>query len=162
MKITYYLTRPVSLEILTVLVIGISILIIRHHNLTQIPVLAVLREQQAVAKRCAPNDRLYLVPYAKWISEIDATACPQDFLHAWEKYVCDVRALSALDRVEAGKSMMSIAAAVVAENPESLLDAIPRQAEQLEMARNAAAVDWQNVKYVALRYGIKLNRIQYS
>jgi len=38
--------------------------------------------------------------------------------------------------------------------------AVPR--EQVETARNTAAADWENVKHVALRYGIKIVPIQYS
>jgi len=162
MKITYYLTRPASLEILTVLVIAISFLIIRSHKPAQAPVLAVLREQQAVAIKCTQRDRLLLIPYAKWIAEIDATACPQDFFQAWQKYVCDVQTLSALDHAEAGKALVSIGAAIVTENPAPLPGAMPQNPARGDVARDTAAADWQNVKYVALRYGINIPSIRFG
>src|SRR5215469_5662350 len=103
MKIGYYLTRPVNLEILAILVIAISFMAVQSHKPAQVPVLAVLHEQQALAKKCTPRDRLLLVPYARWLAEIDATACPLDFFQAWEKYVGDVRTLSTIDHAEPGK-----------------------------------------------------------
>ena len=162
MKIGYYLTRPVSLEIMTVLVIAVSFLMIRYHKPGQVPVLAVIREQQAVAQQCAPRDRLLLVPYARWLAQIDATACPADFFQAWQKYVCDVRILSAIDHSEAGRAMVSIGAAVFTVNPSAFLGPMPNHPARVEVARNTAAADWENVKHVALRYGIKIAAIQYS
>lgn len=159
MKIMYYLTRPLSLEILTVLGLVISFLVVHKPG---VPVLAVLRQQQAVAMKCTPRDHLLLVPYARWLSQIDATACPDDFLQVWQKYVFDVRLLSAIDRAETGKAVLSIGAAVITENPTAFLGAIPRPTEQVETARNTAAADWENVKNVALRYGIKLPPIQFA
>ena len=162
MKIMYYLTRPLSLEILTILALAISFLVVRHNRPAQVPVLAVLREQRAVAEKCTPRDHLLLVPYARWLAQIDATACPADFAQAWQKYVCDVRLLSAMDHAEAGEAMVSIGAAVITENPAAFLGAMPRHPEQVDVARNTAAADWENVKHVALRYGIKIAPIQYS
>lgn len=162
MKIMYYLTRPVSLEILTILGIAISFFIIRYHKPARVPVLAVLREQQAVAKRCTPRDRLLMVPYAYQIGQIDATTCPDDFFRAWEKYVFDVRTLALMDRAETGKSVVSIGAAVITENPAAFLGAIPRPSQQVETARNTAAADWENVKSAALRYGITMPPIQFA
>ncbi len=162
MKIGYYLTRPANLEILTILVIAISFMAIRVQRPAKVPVLAVLHEQEAVAKRCTPRDHLLLVPYARWIAQIDATGCPRDFFQAWQKYVCDVRMLSAIEHAEAGKAMVSIGAAVITENPTAFLGAIPRHPEQVEIVQNTTAADWENVKNVALRYGIKIAPIQYS
>jgi hypothetical protein len=162
MKMGYYLTRPINLEILAILVIAISFMAIRSHKPAQVPVLAVLREQQVLANRCTPRDRLLLVPYARWLAQIDATACPSDFFQAWEKYVCDVGVLSAIDHAEAAKTMASIGAAVITGNPASFPLTSPRHPEQVQVARNTAAADWENVKHVALRYGIKVAPIQYS
>lgn len=162
MKIGYYLTRPVRLEIMTVLAITISFLVMHLDKPTKAPVLAVLREQQVVAEKCTPRDHLLLVPYARWLAEIDATACPADFFQAWQKYVCDVRTLSTIERAEAGRAMVSIGAAVITEDPAAFLGAMPRHPKQVEMAQSTAAADWENVKHVALRYGIKILPIQYS
>ena len=157
MKIGYYLTRPFSIEVLTVLVICLSLLIFRYHKPVQVnQVLSVLRAQQAVATRCTPKDRLLLLPYARWIAQIDATACPNDFFIAWEKYVSDVQALSAIERAETGKAIVSIGAAVTLENPAPLPGALPEHPEQAKIARNTTVADWQNVKCIALRYGIKV------
>ena len=162
MKMGYFLTRPVNLEILAILVIAISFMVAHSHNPAQVPVLAVIHQQQVVAKNCTPQDRLLLVPYARWLSEIDATACPLDFFQAWVKYVGDVRTLSTIDHAEPGKAMASIGAAVVPKNSEASPGAIPKRPEQVEIARNMAAADWDNVKHVALRYGIKIAPVQYS
>jgi hypothetical protein len=162
MKIGYFLTRPFSLEVLTVLVICLSLLISRWHRPQVNLVFSVLRAQQTVAIRCTPEDRLLLVPYARWIAQIDAAGCPNDFFDAWQKYVSDVQALSAVERAETGQAIVSIAAMVITENPAPLLNAIPAQSEKVEIARNTAVADWQNVKSVAQRYGIKMTPINYS
>lgn len=162
MKIGYCLTRPFSLEVLTVLVICLSLLVSRWHRPQVNLVFSVLRAQQTAATFCTPGGRLLLVPYAKWIAQINASACPDDFLNAWEKYVSDVQALSAEERTETGQAIVAIAAMVIAENPAPLLNAKPEQAKKVEIARNTAVADWQNVKSVALRYGIKMTPINYS
>jgi hypothetical protein len=162
MKIGYYLTRPVNLEIFTIVAIAVWFMASHVCRPAKVPVLAVLHEQQAVATKCTPRDHLLLVPYARWLAQIDATACPADFFQAWHKYVSDVRMLSAIDHAEAGKAMVSIGAAVFTENPAAFLGSIPRHPKQVEVARNTAAADWENVKNVALRYGIKIAPIQYS
>lgn len=157
MTIGYRLTRPFSLAVLTVLVISLSLLVSRWKkpaNATR--VLTVLYAQQALATRCAPHDRLLLIPYAKFIAQIDVTACPEDFFNAWEKYVSAVQALSVVERVETGKAIVSIGAAVITENPAALLNALPKHPGQAEIARNTAVADWQNVKYIASRYGITI------
>ena len=157
MNIGYSLTRPSSLAVLTVLVICLSLFFSRFHRHPQVnEVFSVLRAQQAVATRCTQRERLLLVPYAKWISQIDATACPNDFFNAWEKYVSDVQALSVIERVETGKTIVAIGAAVITENPAPLLGAIPEHHEKADIARNATVADWQSVKTVAIRYGIKV------
>ena len=157
MKIGYFLTRPFSLAVLTILVICLSLLISRLHRPPQVnEVFSVLRAQQAVATRCTQREHLLLVPYAKWIAQIDATACPNDFFNAWEKYVSDVQALSVIEHAETGKEIVAVGAAVITEDPASLLGAMPEHPEKVEIARNTTVADWQNVKTVAMRYGIKV------
>lgn len=39
---------------------------------------------------------------------------------------------------------------------------MPEHPEQAEISFNTAAADWQNVKHIALRYGIKITPIKYS
>lgn len=163
MKLTYYLTRPTSLEIFAVLVVGIAFLIARHDKLSQnTPVCVVLRAQQAAAKMCAPHDRLLMLPYARQLARIDATACPYDFYQAWQKYVGDIQMLSAIQRAEAGKSMLAVASAALSENPLPLLEAMPGHPEQGEIWLSIAVADWQNVKQVALRHGIKIPPTEFS
>ena len=141
---------------MTVLAICLSLVISRWPMQPQAcRVLAVLRAQQDVATRCAPRDRLLLVPYAKEIAQIDATACPGDFFHAWKKYVSDVQALSAIEHAETGKAIVSMGAAVIAENPGPVVSMLPEHPVQAEIARNATVADWQNVKQIALRYRIR-------
>ncbi|HTV42139.1 MAG TPA: hypothetical protein VMF08_16330 [Candidatus Sulfotelmatobacter sp.] len=163
LKIGYYLTRPFSLEVFTVLVICLSLLISQWHRPPQTTrVLNVLYAQQAVATRCTPHDRLLLVPYARWIAQIDATTCPADFLNAWEKYVSDVQALSGIERVETGIAMLFGGIAVMNGNPAFASNAIPEYSKQAKIARIAVVTDWQNVKDVASRYGVQITPIKYS
>lgn len=162
MKIGYFLTRPFSLEVMTVLVISLSLLVYRWHRPQVNLVFSVLRAQQVIATQCTPEDRLYLIPYARWIAQINVTGCPNDFFNAWEKYVSAVQALSAIERTETRKTIVSIATIVITENPVPLLNAIPERPQNVEIARNTAVADWQNVKSVALRYGLKMTQINLS
>src|ERR1700677_2648214 len=109
MKTIQWIKRPIGLVVLSILVICLSVFIVR----SQIPphansVLAVLRARQAIAKNCTPNGHVLLIPYAKRIAQIDATACPDDFFQAWQKYVTDVQTLVAIRRADTGKAMVSI------------------------------------------------------
>jgi len=119
-----------------------------------------LHAQQAAVKSCTPHGQLLLFPYAKKIAQIDATACPDDFFHAWQKYVSDVQTLAAIRRAEAGNAIVSVGVALLTENPSPLLGAIPKNGGQAEIELNTAVADWQNVKHVALRYGIKFKRLK--
>ena len=140
-----------------------SLLIIRGLKPSQADrVLAVLRTQQAVARNCTSRDRLLLFPYAKRIAKIDATACPDDFFQAWQKYATDVQTLAAIRRANTDKAVVSAGVALLLENPTPLLDALPNDPAEAEISLNTAAADWQNVKHVALRYGIKITPLKHS
>jgi hypothetical protein len=163
MKTMQWIKRPIGLAVLSVLAICLSVFIVR----SQIPphagsVRAVLRSRQAVARNCTPNGRFLLFPYAKRIAQIDATACPDDFFQAWQKYVTDVQALAAIQRADTGKALVSVGVAIFAESPLPLLHALPEHPEEAEISLNTAMDDWQNVKHVALRYGIKITPPKYS
>jgi hypothetical protein len=97
---------------------------------------------------------LLLFPYANRIARIDATACPDDFFQAWEQYVTDVKKVATIRRANAGKAIISVGEAVLLENPSPLLGAIPENPAAAQIALNDAVADWQNVRHIALRYGI--------
>jgi hypothetical protein len=149
--------------VLSVLALCLTLLIVRSHKRSHAsPVLAVLCAQQAVARNCTPMGHLLLFPYAKRIAQIDATACPNDFFQAWQKYVTDVQTLVAIRRADTGKAMVSVGMAILVKSPSPLFDALPKNPEEAEISLNTAAADWQNVKHIALRYGIRITPPQYS
>jgi hypothetical protein len=163
MKTIHWVKWPIGLVVLTVLAICLSPLFLRSHKPPQAgPVLAVIHEQQAVARNCTPKGQFLLFPYAKRVAQIDATACPDDFFQAWQKYVADVQTLAAIHRANADNAVVSVGVALVTKNPLQLLGAIPKNPEESEISYNTAVADWQNVKHVALRYGIKITPPQYS
>lgn len=162
MKTTHWIKRPIVLVALTVSVFGLSLLIVRSHEPSQAdPIFAVLREQQAAKRDCTKRSQILLFPYAKRIARIDAAACPDDFFQAWQKYVADVQTLAAIRRANDGKAIVSIGAAILTENPSPLLGLVP-QSPEAEISLNTAGADWQNVKHVALRYGIRITPPKYS
>jgi hypothetical protein len=157
MKTIQWIKRPIGLVVLTVLAICLSVLIVRSQTPSYASsVLIVVRAQQSAIKNCTSGGRILLFPYAKRIGQIDATACPDDFFQAWQKYVTDVQTLAAIRRANTGKAMVSVCAAVFVESPLPLLNALPEHPEEAEISLNTAVADWQNVKHIALRYGIKI------
>lgn len=156
MKTIHWIKRPLGLAVLTVSFFCLSLLIVRSHEPPQIgPIFTVLRARQAAARNCTSRGQLLLFPYAKRIARIDAAACPDDFFEAWQKYVADVQTLAAIRRANTGKAIISIGAAILTESPLPLLDAVPENPAEAEISSNAAVADWQNLKHVALRYGIR-------
>jgi hypothetical protein len=155
MKIIDHMKRPVSLAVLTVLVICLSPLIAQAQMPSQdTPILAVLRAQHAARIDCTS------FAYAQRIARIDATACPDDFFHAWQKYVLAVQRFSAVRNADAGRLILFGGAALLSKSWAPMSDAIPEHPEELEIVRNTALADWQNVKHVALRYGIRIAPIK--
>ena len=161
MRIVYCLTRPLGLKVLTVLVIAVSFLICRYYKPAQVPVLAVLRKTAGSGGRVrATRIGLLLVPYARWIARINATECPVDFFQAWEKYVCDVRTLSAIDRAETGKGMLLISGAAHARKiPASHWTQRQNIPDKWRLPETPLPPIGKIVKHVALRYGIKIARV---
>jgi hypothetical protein len=163
MKIIDQIKQPIALAVLTVLVVCLLLFIFRTQKLPQdAPILSVLRAQRMAAIESVQGRRLLLFPYANRIGRIDASACPDDFFEAWQKYVSDMQTLSATRRANGGNAILHIGAALVFENPGFLSGAMPEHPEEGEILLNTAAADWQNVKHVALRYGIKMTPLKYS
>ncbi|HTV42138.1 MAG TPA: hypothetical protein VMF08_16325 [Candidatus Sulfotelmatobacter sp.] len=170
MKINSSIKVPVSVAVPAVLGLFLSIFVLHAAVSATVgrppqsaPVLTVLRAQRAAALCCCRNGRLLLSPYATRIARIDATACPDDFFQAWEKYVCDIQTLSAINRANEGKAIVSIGVAIFTKNLTPLAGVMPEHPEQMEIARNTAVADWQNVKHIALQhYGIKITPIRYG
>lgn len=158
-----WIKRSVGLVILTVVLICLSLLIVRSHKAPQAsPVFTVLRTQQAIARKCSPRGVLLLFPYANRIARIDATACPDDFFQAWQKYVADVQTLAAIRRANTDKAMVSVGLVLLTKDLSPLAHALPENPAEAEVSYNTAVADWQNVKHIALRYGIKMTSPKYS
>jgi hypothetical protein len=163
MRAIQWIKRPIGLVVLSILVICLSLHIVRLQTPSYAsPVLAVLHARQSIVKNCTPNGRFLLFPYAKRIAQIDATACPDDFFQAWQKYVADVQTLAAIRRTDTGKAMASVGVALLVGNPSPLLNALPEHPEEAEISLNTALADWQSVKHIALRYGIQITPPKYS
>jgi hypothetical protein len=163
MKTIDQIKRPVALVLLGISIICLSPCILKAQEQTRADqILTILQAQHAAARACIRRNQVLVIPYARRISQIDAAACPDDFFYAWQKYVSDVQKLSAIDRADATKAVVSIGVAAFTGNAAPLLGVIPQHPENAEITHDTAAADWQNVKHIALRYGIKFPLPAYS
>lgn len=105
---------------------------------------------------------IYCAALKAELARIDATACPDNFFQAWQKYVLDVQTMSAIEQADTGRAIVSVGAAVFTKSLAPLSGVMPENPEELDVARNSVAADWKNIRHVALRYGIRTPPTKYS